>query len=64
MSNKITEISKRPYDGKFVLWSLTSAPDCVSLIDEDGSLYTPKLWTIMEIFENEKSAQEYKRNLG
>jgi hypothetical protein len=63
MSNKITDITKRPLDGKFQVWKLTPAPECDSVIDIDNSPYIPKVWSVIGVFNYEHEAKEFEKSI-
>lgn len=64
MYNKLTDISKRPFDGKYQVWKLLPDKNCDTVVNDDNSIYVPKLWTILGVFDYEEQAKAFENSVS
>lgn len=57
MSNKIHEIVKREFDGKFVVWAQVDHPDADLDFHRKSGLPVPQAWVPIAVTDTEVEAQ-------
>lgn len=59
-----TEVTKRAFDGKYVLWGYTVDPGYdPKEFNESNIPYIPQRWVVMGVFDNEGEANARQRSI-